>query len=144
MTNDDARREISLVRDDSCQYTATNARGGTLRFGSGDSEDFTPVELLLTAIAGCASVDVDLITSRRAEPLTFEVTCGGDKVKEAGGSHMGPIDVTFRIAFPDGPDGDRARQMLPTAVRQSQDRLCTVSRTVSQSTPVEMTAENAG
>jgi hypothetical protein len=40
------------------------------------------------------------------------------------------------VAFPDGPDGDRAREALPGAVKVSHDRLCTVSRTVEVGTPL--------
>ena len=44
--------------------------------------------------------------------------------------------VTFRIRFPGGEDGDKARALLPDAVRKSHDRLCTVSRTVELGTPI--------
>jgi len=44
--------------------------------------------------------------------------------------------VTFRIRFPEGEDGDEARELLPDAVRKSHDRLCTVSRTVELGTPI--------
>lgn len=139
MTTSDARRSVSLVRDSAGRFTATNARGGTLSFGSGQDGDFTPVELLLAAIAGCSAIDVDALTSRRSEPSSFSVECGGDKVREDGGSRMGPIDVTFTVTFPDGADGDAARAVLPDAVRASHDRLCTVSRTVELPTPVTTT-----
>jgi uncharacterized OsmC-like protein len=42
----------------------------------------------------------------------------------------------FRIAFPGGEQGDKARELLPDAVRKSHDRLCTVSRTVELGTPI--------
>ena len=44
--------------------------------------------------------------------------------------------MTFRIAFPAGEQGDRARELLPDAVCKSHDRLCTVSRTVELGTPI--------
>jgi putative redox protein len=44
--------------------------------------------------------------------------------------------VTFRIRFPNGEDGDKARALLPDAVRKAHDRLCTVSRTVELGTPI--------
>jgi len=44
--------------------------------------------------------------------------------------------VTFRITFPEGEGGDKARALLPDAVKKSHERLCTVSRTVEQGTPV--------
>ena len=82
-------REISLTRTGPEEYVATNARGASLRVGSGSTADFSPVELLLVAIAGCSSVDVDLITSRRAEPTRFDVVARGEKLKDERGNHMG-------------------------------------------------------
>jgi len=100
--------------------------------------DFTPVELLLTAIAGCSAVDVDFITSRLAEPTDFTVTAGGEKLRDELGNHMGEIEVSFRVRFPEGDDGDRARERLPRAIAQSHDRLCTVSRSVQLGTPIHI------
>lgn len=136
MTTSDARRTVSLVRDSAGRFTATNARGGTITLGTGEDDDFTPVEMLLAAIAGCTAVDVDILTSRRSEPTQFEVECGGDKVRDEDGNRMGPIDVTFSVTFPEDAGGDAARGVLPGAVQRSHDRLCTVSRTVQLPTPV--------
>lgn len=136
-------RSVTLTRTARGEFDVTNVRGGTIHIGSGESADFTPVELLLTAIAGCSAVDVDFITSRRAEPESFEVVAEGDKLKDETGNHMGGLEVTFRLRFPDGPEGDRARDMLPRALAQSHDRLCTVTRTVELATPVQMRAENS-
>ena len=132
---------ISLTRNELGSYTATNERGGTVPVGDGSGLDFSPVELLLVALAGCSAIDVDHLTSRRAEPEEFAATASGTKVKDADGNHLTDVVVTFTLRFPDGPDGDRAREMLPKAVQMSHDRLCTVSRTVSLGTPVEMRLE---
>ncbi|WP_265446407.1 OsmC family protein [Flexivirga meconopsidis] len=141
MTTQDPHRLVNLVRTANGSFRAANARGGTLDFGSGQDDRFTPVELLLTAIAGCSAIDVDIFTSRRAEPTQFGVTAEGDKLRDDQGNHMGPIDVTFTVRFPDGPDGDKAREVLPDAIRQSHERLCTVSRTVML--PTEVTSKQA-
>ncbi|NNG40917.1 OsmC family protein [Flexivirga sp. ID2601S] len=141
MTTRDPHRSVSLVRTANGSFRATNARGGTLDFGSGQDDRFTPVELLLTAIAGCSAIDVDIFTSRRSEPTEFEVTAEGDKLRDEQGNHMGPIDVTFTVRFPEGADGDKAREVLPDAIRQSHERLCTVSRTVML--PTEVTSKEA-
>src|SRR5699024_8972774 len=117
-------------------YEAQNARGGRLTFGDGTSTEFTPVELLLTAMAGCSAIDVDYLTSRLAEPSTFEVAAEAEKLRDADGNHLGEVTITFTVRFPDGADGDRARDRLPDAVAKSRDRLCTVSRTVQLPTPV--------
>jgi len=134
---DASERAVSIERTGPSRYVATNVRGGTLPVSSGDDADFTAVELLLTAIGTCSAVDVDLITSRRAEPTTFSVAVRGDKIRDPGaGNRMVNLQVVFKVAFPDGPDGDKAREALPRAVQMSHDRLCTVSRTVELGTPI--------
>ncbi|MFV0463804.1 MAG: OsmC family protein [Nostocoides sp.] len=133
-------RAITLQRLDKGVYAATNERGGTITIGGGgDRPDFTPVELLLVAMAGCSATDVDFITSKRAEPDSFQVECTGEKARDDCGNHMEDLTVTFAVTFPSDADGDRARDMLPKAVTMSADRLCTVSRTVQLATPVTMT-----
>ena len=132
---------VSLSRTGAGTFQATNSRGGTLDFGSGQDAQFTPVELLLTAIAGCSAIDVDIFTTRRSEPTQFDVEVAGDKVRDESGNAMGPIDVTFRVSFPEGEAGDAARQVYPETVQLSHDRLCTVSRTVQLPGEVRMHVE---
>jgi uncharacterized OsmC-like protein len=136
MTTDSAHRAVQLERIENSRYTVTNARGGTMTIGTGADTDFTPVELLLAAIGGCTSVDVDILTSRRAEPDSFEVAVEGDKVQDKAGNHVADLQVTFRVRFPDGEQGDKARALLPDMVAKSHDRLCYVSRTVELGTAV--------
>jgi putative redox protein len=133
---EETHREVTLERIANSHYTATNARGGTITVGTADTPDFSPVELLLVAIGGCTAIDVDILTSRRAEPDSFTVAVGAEKVRDASGNSLKDITVTFRITFPGGDDGDRARALLPDAVKKSHERLCTVSRTVEQGTPI--------
>lgn len=135
---DDSLRSVSIVRTGPTTFEATNARGGTLTFGSAgqDPAQFTPVELLLVAMAGCSGIDVDMLTSRLAEPTSFELTAAAEKVRDSDGNHLGPVTITVEVAFPEGEEGDAARARLPEAVAMSRDRLCTVSRTVLLPTPV--------
>jgi uncharacterized OsmC-like protein len=135
--SDDTLRSIELSRMGEGRYKATNKRGGVLPIGSGDDPDFSPVELLLAALAGCAAIDVDLITGKRAQPLSFDLRAQGDKVRDEHGNHLVNLKVTFDIEFPDGEGGDKARAVLPRALAQTRDRLCTVSRTVALGAPVE-------
>lgn len=133
------RRSVALSRLAQGEYEVVNERGGSIRLGNGRTADFTPVELLLAAIAGCSAVDVDVVTSRRAEPTEFGATSTGVKATDPEkGNHMTDLEVTFTVRFPEGTDGDRAREMLPRAVAMSHDRLCTVSRTVQLGTRVDM------
>jgi len=132
----DSHRTVTITRRSAGRYTAVNPRGGTLEIGSGEGEEFTSVELLLTAIGGCTAVDVDIFTTRRAEPESFVVEVDGDKIRDQGGNRMQELSVTFRLKFPHGQEGDAARALVPEAVKRSHDRLCTVSRTVELGTAV--------
>ena len=132
----DSHRSVTITRTSAGRYTAVNGRGGVLDFGTGDVDDFTPVELFLTAIGGCTAVDVDILTTRRAEPESFVVQVDGEKVRDDDGNRMEELSVTFRVRFPEGQGGDAARALLPDAMQRSHDRLCTVSRTVELGTPV--------
>jgi len=138
MSTDSAHRSVRLERVQTGRYTAVNARGGQLSVSSGDDTDpdFTPVELLLVAMGGCTAADVDFLTSRRAEPDHFEVVVDAEKVRDERGNHLTDLMITFRVSFPDGEAGDRARAVLPDAVQKSHDRLCTVSRTIELGTPI--------
>jgi hypothetical protein len=81
-------------------------------------------------------MDVDHITSRRAEPEAFDVSVKARKLNDELGNHLGELELDFRVTFPASPDGDRARDVLARSLAQSRDRLCTVSRTVQLPTAV--------
>lgn len=137
MPDPDTLRTVTLGRLDEGVYLARNPRGGQLRFGSHAGDDFTPVELLLAALAGCSAVDVDVVTGRRASAERFAVTARAHKVPtERGGSILRDIEVTFTVRFGADEAGDAAREVLPRALKASHDRTCTVSRTIEAGTPV--------
>ena len=135
MTTESVHRNVTVRRIANGQFTVTNARGGQIAFGSGGT-DFTPTELLLAAIGGCTAIDVDIVTSRRAEPDGFEVLVDAEKVRDEAGNYLTGIEVTFRIRFPGTAQGDEARAVLPDIVQKSHDRLCTVGRTVEIGTAI--------
>jgi len=135
----DTLRTVSIERTGFARYDVRNVRGGTMSIGEGKDTDFTPVELFLAAIAGCTAIDVDYITSKRAEPTELSATVTGDKIRNAEhGNHLENLQVTFTVTFPDGEAGDAAREALPLALQRSHDRICTVSRTVEAGIPVRM------
>jgi putative redox protein len=140
--SEDTLRTVGIDRTGPGHYTATNVRGGTISFGAGEDDGFTPVELLLAAIGGCTAIDADVATTRHVEPDAFAVTVTGDKIRDEQGNRMTDLAVTFHVVFPEGSAGDAARLILPRAVKVSHDRLCTVSRTVETGTPVASTIED--
>jgi uncharacterized OsmC-like protein len=134
--SDETLRQLDLTQIGEGRYKAVNARGGVLPVGSGDDPDFTPVELLLASLAGCTAIDVGLITGKRAAPEAFDIHVAGHKVRDDGGSHLVDLEVTIAIRFPEGEAGDRAREVLPRAIQQTGDRLCTVGRTLQLGTSI--------
>ncbi len=137
MTTQDSERSVELARRGKARFRATNERGGTVDFGEGNDSDFTPIELLLAAIAGCSAIDVDYLVGKRGDPDSFDVSVRADKIRDELGNRLTDIRVTFDVSFPEGADGDHAREILPRSIAQSHDRLCTVTRTVIVGTPVE-------
>jgi len=138
MTTESVHRVVTVQRIAGGEFAAVNSRGGRITFGTGSGTEFTPTEMLLAAIGGCTAIDVDILTSRRAEPERFEVQVDADKVRDEFCNRLTGIEVTFRIAFPAGEQGDAARAILPNVVGKSHDRLCTVGRTVEIGTPISM------
>jgi putative redox protein len=136
MTTPPAPRRVRVERTGPGRFCAVNERAGRITFGKGDGDDFTPTELLLAAIGGCTAIDVDILTSRRADPESFAVTVDAIKIRDDEGNRLTDLEVTFRVRFPDGPAGDSAREVLPEAVQRSHDRICTVGRTVEIGTPI--------
>lgn len=133
------RTEVVVTREAAGVFRARNARGAEITMSGSDPDSFSPVELLLAALAGCSAIDVDSITARRSEPDEFVIRATGQKGRDAGGGNiLGDIDLAFTVTFPDGEDGDAARLRLPAALEQSHNRLCTVSRTVEAGMPVAM------
>ncbi|MCF2706705.1 NAD(P)H-dependent oxidoreductase [Arcanobacterium haemolyticum] len=129
------RYGIDLERLGLKHYKATNDSGASIEFGSGEGL-LNPVELLLAAVAGCASIDVDVVTSRRTEPAVFKVRSEGDRLDEGGAARLENVEATFDVEFPDSPEGQKAEGMVERLLRLAHDRDCTVSRTVENPTHV--------
>lgn len=133
-------RSVTVRRESEGVYVATNAAGAQLRFGQAD-DAFGNVELLLAAVAGCSGTDLDVMTSRRAEPTVWEATVTADKVNVDGAASLRDIVVTFHVEFPEGEDGDKARARVQPALKAAHEKTCTVSRTIENGTTVTLRAE---
>jgi putative redox protein len=139
-TSAETLRTVDLTIMGEGRFKATNVRGGVLPIGQGDDPDFTPVELLLAALAGCGAADLEWVTKKRAPFTSFAARAEGHKVRDEQGSHLVQLSVTLDVAFPDDEAGDRAREVVPRTLQQVQDRLCSVGRTVTLGEPVSYRA----
>jgi len=134
------RYRVTVTRTAPGTFVARNRDGDEIRFSTGDEGGFSLVELMLAAIAGCSSIDVDTLVTRRAEPTSFVATVTGERERdEKGASYADQLIVSFALELPPDEAGDEARRILPEAVRLSHDRLCTVANTIQRGTPIEMT-----
>lgn len=131
----DNYRQTRIERIDRLHYRAHGANGATLDFGVGEGL-LTPVELLLAAIAGCSSVDVDAGTSRRSIPEVFEVLASALRLNEDGAVRLDDVEVDFDVRFPEDKQGAKAQKMVDRLIQLSEQKDCTVSRTVEHPTNV--------
>ena len=136
-----SKRTVTVRREALGVYVATNAAGHELRFGHNAEGGFGNVDLLMAAVAGCSGTDLDVMTSRRAEPTRFEATVTADKVSNDGATILRDIVVTFHVEFPEGEDGDKARARVEPALKAAHEKTCTVSRTLEAATKVTLQAD---
>ena len=124
-----SRVDVNLKRVSPVHYEVTNGRGSTISVGHGD-DVFSPVELLLAAVGACSSIDVDVVTTRRADPEKFDVSIAGDVEKGPEGNRVKDVDLNFSLSFPDTDEGRTAQSLVARLVKLSHDKDCTVGRTV--------------
>src|SRR5690606_33350851 len=130
--------QVTLTREAEGVYLASNGRGGEYRFGYNVDNALSSVELLIVAIAGCSATDVDMMTSRRAEPTKFDVTVDAEKLSGSTPAFLRNIELLFGLVFPEGEDGDKARARIGAALKAAEEKTCTVSRTVTHGSPVTL------
>ncbi len=91
-------RTVDVVRTAPYRFTATNARGGQIAVGPASDDDFTPVELLLTALATCGAIDLDLVTRKRSEPDSFSIRVTANKIRDELGNRL--VDIAGDVRRP--------------------------------------------
>jgi len=118
--------EIERVGDH--EFVASNERGATVRIGrKGQEGSFSPVELLVSAAAGCAVVTSETLILRRTGGE--ELSAVADAVQSESGNEVISIPVTlsYDLSSVDDPEA------LETVVRRAVEQFCTVTRTLKQS-----------
>lgn len=130
------RHGVQLVQMGHGRFKAINAREGVLPIGGGDDPDFTPTELLLAALAGGGAIDLELATRDLEGFETFAARAEADQVRDADGDRLVGLRVTVDLSFPEGPDADRAREVVSATLGDLGVRLGAVARTVGLGEPV--------
>lgn len=127
--------EIKVERTEDGRYVATNGRGARLELsGDGTGPNFSPVELLLVAVAGCNIVTTEPLTAQRGHRMDKLVaTATSEKIER---NKLGPVTLSYEVELPAG-DADAAKVFRDVAERV-EERHCTVSRSLREGTPVNL------
>ncbi|MBB5152718.1 OsmC family protein [Saccharopolyspora phatthalungensis] len=128
---------VEVTRTGQHVFTATNPRGAEVAIGPEDAPGaFTPGELLLAAIAACSAVTSENLLVRRLGE-DAKVTVHADRTKTPEDKHkFASVQVSLDVDLSGFEDGERGR--LVDAVRRAIEKYCTVSRSVEEGTPIQM------
>lgn len=128
---------VEVTRSGEHRFVATNERGASVEIGRDGAEGaFTPGELLLAAVAGCSAVTSENLLMRRLGE-DAELTVRADRTKTAEDKHkFAAIQTAFDVDLSAIPEDERTK--LVEAVERAIQKYCTVSRSVEESTPIEL------
>jgi putative redox protein len=119
-----SNRETHVVWRERMTFDATTNSGHTLVLDSappaGDDRGARPMELLLTALAGCAAMDVLAILEKKRQPVRgFEVTVHAARASEHPRIYT-DIQLLYRVR------GDVNAGALEHAIKLSETKYCGV------------------
>ena len=137
-TGGDGHRAAAVTRSVTVEVAADstiwahNDRGVVMPIGTGwQSDTFNPIELLLVALGGCAAIDFTKVLEKRGYPLTgLAIEVVGQRASD---ERFEGLQVRYLLP----PDVNVSDEDIEVARRLTADVLCTVSRTIVQSCPVE-------
>ncbi len=98
--------------------------------GGGDGRGPTPVELVLTALAGCTAMDVVSILQKQREPLQgLTVEVGGTRREQEPRIFI-EIEVVYRVR------GNVKPEAVERAIELSHSKYCTVEAMLEKSASI--------
>lgn len=120
---EDLWREVTAEWVGDHAFVGHNKTGGHVQIGTiGDLQGQSPMELLLTALAGCTGVDVvDILTKKRQTPDAFQVRVRGKRA-ETFPRVYNEIEVMYLI-WGNGIDPKAVEQ----AIKLSEEKYCSAS-----------------
>ncbi|GAA4618319.1 OsmC family protein [Saccharopolyspora hordei] len=130
---------VEVTRTGEHTFVATNPRGGRVAIGrEGAPDAFTPGELLLAAIAACSALTSENLLVRRLGE-DAELTVHADRTKDPADKHrFARVQVGFDVDLGAVEDDDERAKLLD-AVERAIGKYCTVSRSVEEGTPIDLT-----
>lgn len=115
-------------------YKGTNERGQSIQL-SGDQEAVSPMEAVLMAVAGCSSIDVEMILKKmRQELQNMEVEVKAERATEAP-KVFTDIHIHYIL------HGDLKEEKVKQAIDLSMEKYCSVSIMLKKSVNITYTFE---
>jgi putative redox protein len=134
--------KIELNRlNDGFHMEAVNEQGNSLQMDAspeigGTNQGMRPMQLLLSAMGGCSSIDLINILKKQKQPLKdLKVTITGEREKDKVASLFTEVHAHFRLF------GDLDPDKVQKAVSLSVDKYCSVAKTLEKSAKVTYSFE---
>jgi putative redox protein len=97
----------------------------------------SPMEVVLTALCGCTSVDVVSILEKKREPVTGLVVYAEAEQAPAPPRTFTHVKLTYRVS------GKVSRKAMEDAVSLSKNKYCSVSKMLEKSAKIDFAIEYA-
>jgi putative redox protein len=134
--------KIELNRlNDSFHMEAVNEQGNSLQMDAspeigGTNQGMRPMQLLLSAMGGCSSIDLINILKKQKQPLEdLKVTVTGEREKDKVPALFTDVHAHFRLF------GDLDPDKVQKAVSLSVDKYCSVAKTLEKTAKVTYSFE---
>jgi putative redox protein len=122
------------------EFESGRPGGPTLRVDGHGKVAQSPVDVLLTALASCSSIDVVGYLAKRRTPVrSLEIDVVGERANDRIPRKIKRFVLTYRIAG-DGIEREHAERAIDLAV----NKYCSVRDSLDPKTPVEWRLELEG
>lgn len=128
--------DLWVERTGSRTYVGRNGRGGEVRVGpQEDDGSFAPGELMKLALAACTGLTTDVVLARRlGDDFAASIRVSGAKDQDADRYPL----ITEQLIVDLSALGDKDRERLLTIVHRAAEEHCTVGRTLTGGTSVQL------
>lgn len=125
--------KITLKRTDNAyQMEATNEDGLTVKTDAGSSiggqnSSFRPMQMVLTALGSCSSIDIIFLLNKQRQPLEHIEVEIDSKREETAPKVFTDIHVLYKLY------GELNEKKAERACRLSMEKMCSVSKMLEKS-----------
>lgn len=116
------------------QFTCTNESGHTITLGQGGNA-VGPMESVLMAIAGCSTIDIEMILKKMRQPVEHIQVEVEAKRREESPRTFTEVHLNYILK------GDLKESKVAQAIDSSLEKYCSVSKMIDKSAEISSTFE---